>query len=68
MTSSKGVGPAPPPRPTNPPNGPPKPDPGAMQDPATLSGLHSLWQRAMDRAGLTLGDLKAPQDQHVRAA
>lgn len=44
------------------------PKPRAMEDPATLSQLASIWQRAMDRAGLTLADLRDPDAEHVRAA
>jgi len=30
-----------------------------MQDPAVLRDLHSIWMRAMERAGLTLADLRS---------
>lgn len=39
-----------------------------MEDPAVLSALHSIWMRAMERAGLTIADLRAPDEEHVRAA
>jgi hypothetical protein len=39
-----------------------------MQNPAVLSDLHSIWIRAMERAGLTIADLRAPDVEHVRAA
>lgn len=55
-----------PPRPTNPSDGPPKA--GAMQDPAVLSQLHSIYMRAMERAGLTIADLRDPDTEHIRAA
>lgn len=55
-----------PPSPTNPSDGPPKQL--AMQNPAVLSDLHSIWIRAMERAGLTIADLRAPDVEHVRAA
>lgn len=56
------------------PQSPPGPHPnapkprGAMQDPAVLRDLHSIWMRAMERAGLTLADLRDPDEEHVTAA
>lgn len=44
------------------------PKPRAMQDPAVLSALHSVWMRAMERAGLTIADLRDPDAEHVKAA
>jgi len=66
MPAADGDRPGAPPRPTNPSDGPPKLR--AMEDPLVLSDLHSIWMRAMERAGLTLADLRAPDDEHVRAA
>ncbi|MEU6858863.1 hypothetical protein AB0B28_08325 [Glycomyces sp. NPDC046736] len=54
--------------PSSPPGPQPiSPKPKAM-DPATASVLASVWRRAMDRAGLTIADLRAPDAEHVRAA
>jgi len=56
------------PRPNPRPSSPESPKPRAMEDPATLSALHSIWMRAMDRAGLTTADLRNPDVEHVKAA
>lgn len=56
------------PRPNPRPASPESPKPRAMEDPATLSQLASIWQRAMDRAGLTLADLRDPDQEHELAA
>lgn len=65
---SDGDRPGGPPAPPGPHPNSPKPRSGAMQDPAVLSDLHSIWIRAMERAGLTIADLRAPDVEHVRAA
>jgi len=39
-----------------------------MEDPAVLRDLHSVWMRAMERAGLTIADLRDPAEVHVPAA
>ena len=67
MSEDKGVSPARP-GPNPRPSSPESPKPRAMEDPATLSQLASIWQRAMDRAGLTLADLRDPEEEHVKAA
>jgi hypothetical protein len=67
MNTREGVTPSrPTPQPR--PSSPEKPKPRAMQDPLVLSDLHSIWARAMERAGLTVADLEAPDVEHVRAA
>lgn len=56
------------PKPSPRPSSPEHPKPRAMEDPIVLSALHSVWMRAMDRAGLTIADLRDPDAEHVKAA
>lgn len=51
--------PRPLPRPTNPPDGPPKP-PRAFDDPGHLSWAARMVQISLDRQGLAFDDLEAP--------
>jgi hypothetical protein len=44
------------------------PRPSALDDPATLSRAARILRNALARQGLTIGDLRAPAPEHVRAA
>lgn len=57
--------PIPPPRPTNPPDGPPKLR--AVDDPVKLARAGDIAARALARAGLTVADLRAPDVEPVQA-
>lgn len=66
MTALEGDRPAPPPRPSNPPDGPPRSG-SSLDDPAKLSRAERMIRISLGRQGLTYADLRAPVE-HVRAA
>lgn len=68
MRSDDGDRPSGPQAPPGPHPNSPRPRTSAMEDPAVQSQLHSIYMRAMERAGLTIADLQAPDVEHVRAA
>jgi hypothetical protein len=67
MTAVDGDRPGAPPRPTNPPDGPPR-VPSSFEDPARLTRAARLVQISLARQSLTYADLQAPDVEHVRAA
>jgi hypothetical protein len=66
VPSPDGDRPAPPPRPSNPPDGPPKLR--AVDDPVKLRRAGAILRNALARNGMTIADLKAPDVEHVKAA
>lgn len=67
VTAADGARPQAPPRPTNPPDGPPK-EGASFQDPVKLDRAARILETALARNGLTIADLCAPGVEHARAA
>lgn len=65
--TADGDRPGAPPRPTNPPDGPPRSG-LSLDDPAKLARAERMIRLSLARQGLTFSDLRAPDVEHVRAA